>query len=106
MNITSMKCEKCGSERITFYRQLRSDNVWVVTARCDNMHIPNMKKIFYPVADFKISKLPQWPIPKAPKPQRQLSMLEQIVEDAKKEYKPQQPYTNFPFPVRNDDNQS
>ena len=101
MNITSMKCEKCGSERITFYRQLRSDNVWVVTARCDNMHIPNMKKIFYPVADFKVSKLPQWPIPKAPPPQ--MTMLEKFTTKESKP-KPTQPYTNFPFPVRNDDN--
>lgn len=104
MNISTMKCEKCGSERITFYRQLRSDNVWVVTARCDNMHIPNMKKIFYPVADFKIGKLPDLPKNKAP--QTQMTMLEQITEDARKQYKPKQPYTNFPFPVRNDDNQS
>lgn len=39
-------CEKCGSKNITFYRQMRRDHVWTVTARCENMHVPNKYKPF------------------------------------------------------------
>lgn len=46
------KCEDCGSEDITFYKQKRVDGVWVVTARCDKGHKPNKYKPFYPVYNF------------------------------------------------------
>lgn len=89
-------CEKCGSTNITFYRQMRVDHVWVVTARCEKMHIPNMRKIFYPVAEFKLGKLPD--LPKDKQPERQLTMLEQIEQEAREQYPIKQPYKNFPFP--------
>lgn len=53
-----MICHKCGSDKITHYRQVRSDGVSVVTARCENGHIPEKGKPFYSIALFEIDKLP------------------------------------------------
>lgn len=53
-----MKCDKCGSQKITYYKQQRKDKIWVVTARCDNDHHPISGKPFYPISKFDISKLP------------------------------------------------
>jgi hypothetical protein len=58
MNIT---CEKCGSTTIKFYRQIRSDGITVVTARCENGHSPNKYKPFYPVYNFHLDELPLLP---------------------------------------------
>lgn len=56
-----MKCDKCGSETILFYRQIRVDGVTVVTARCDKGHNPNKYKPFYPIYNFDLKKLPLLP---------------------------------------------
>lgn len=53
-----MNCDRCGNGEITFYKQLRSDGVWVVTARCANGHHPKTGKPFYPISQFNISALP------------------------------------------------
>lgn len=53
-----MKCHRCGSTDIQHYRQLRSDRVWVVTARCENDHAPEKGKPFYSIALFDIASLP------------------------------------------------
>lgn len=37
----SEKCQVCGNGKITHYRQIRKDGVSVVTARCENGHIPS-----------------------------------------------------------------
>lgn len=50
-------CHVCGSTNIRFLKQKRTDGVWVVTARCDNNHIPEKGKPFYPVANFDLGKL-------------------------------------------------
>jgi hypothetical protein len=52
-----MKCDKCGSEKITYYKQRRKDKVIVVTARCENNHHPVTGKPFYPISQFDISAL-------------------------------------------------
>lgn len=54
-------CHICGSDKITHYRQIRVDGVAVVTARCENEHIPEKGKPFYSVALFNISDLPLLP---------------------------------------------
>lgn len=82
MNIT---CEKCGSVKIAFYKQKRVDGVWVVVARCENGHNPNKYKPFYPVYNFHLEDLPE--LQAVPKAERQLTMLEQILEDAQKDYR-------------------
>jgi hypothetical protein len=51
----------CGSKKITHYRQIRKDGVPVVTARCENGHIPERTRPFYPVAQFDVWKLPPLP---------------------------------------------
>ena len=53
-----MKCHICGSTSITHYKQKRRDGVWVVTARCENDHIPEKGKPFYSIALFDIASLP------------------------------------------------
>ncbi len=78
-------CEKCNSKKVTFYKQQRIDGVWVVVARCENGHTPNKYKPFYPVYKFKVDELPN--VETAPKAERQLTMLEQILRDAEQEYK-------------------
>lgn len=78
------KCEDCGSEDITFYKQKRVDGVWVVTARCDKGHKPNKYKPFYPVYNFHLDELPE--LETAPKAPRQLSWEEQLREDYKNEH--------------------
>lgn len=92
-----IKCEKCGSTNITFYRQMRCDYYWTVTARCEKMHIPNKYKIFYPVKDFDLAKLPD--LPKDRQEERQLTMLEQIEQEARIQYPEKPPYKNFPQPI-------
>ena len=57
----SEKCHICNSYQIKHYRQLRRDGVWVVTARCENDHIPIKGKPFYSVALFDVDKLPILP---------------------------------------------
>lgn len=53
-----MKCDKCGSKNITYYKQQRKDKMWIVTARCENDHHPVTGKPFYSIAKFDLSKLP------------------------------------------------
>lgn len=54
-------CHICQSQNITHYRQKRKDGVWVVTARCENGHIPEKGKPFYSIAKFDIVSLPVLP---------------------------------------------
>lgn len=56
-----MKCDKCGNQKITYYKQCRKDGVWVVTARCENGHHPITGKPFYPISQFDIASLPILP---------------------------------------------
>jgi hypothetical protein len=94
------KCQECGSTNIKYYRQMRKDHVWVVTARCENWHHPIKGKPFYPVSDFVLRDLPD--LKNAEIEPRQLTMLEQIQEDARIQYPPVKekvPYKNFPLPV-------
>jgi hypothetical protein len=53
-----MRCDKCGSTAITYYKQRRKDGVIVVTARCENDHHPITGKPFYPISQFDIASLP------------------------------------------------
>lgn len=53
-----MKCDKCHSQKITYYKQQRKDGLWIVTARCENDHHPITGKPFYPISKFDLSKLP------------------------------------------------
>lgn len=53
-----MKCHVCKSDSIQHYRQMRRDGVWVVTARCENGHIPEKGKPFYSISLFDVSTLP------------------------------------------------
>jgi len=53
-----VSCDKCNSAEITYYRQLRKDGVWVVTARCENGHHPITGKPFYPISQFDLKSLP------------------------------------------------
>lgn len=55
------KCHVCGSEKVTYYRQIRIDGVTVVTARCENDHSPIKGKPFYPVYNFHVDELPLLP---------------------------------------------
>lgn len=80
-----IRCDKCQSENVKFYKQRRVDGVWVVVARCEHGHNPNKYKPFYPVYNFHLDTLPE--VETAPKAEYQLSMLEQILKDAEQEYK-------------------
>ncbi len=51
-------CNVCQSTTVTHYKQQRRDGVWVVTARCENGHIPEKGKPFYPISQFDIHALP------------------------------------------------
>jgi hypothetical protein len=51
-------CYKCGSRKITYYRQIRADGEAVVTARCENDHSPVKGKPFFPKALFNVRALP------------------------------------------------
>lgn len=53
-----MKCDRCGTTEVKHYKQRRRDGVWVVTARCENGHIPETGRPFYPISQFDISALP------------------------------------------------
>lgn len=53
-----MNCHICNSSAITYYRQIRKDGVSVVTARCENGHIPEKGHPFYSVAKFNVFELP------------------------------------------------
>lgn len=98
------KCHVCQSTKITHYRQIRKDGVTVVTARCENGHIPQKGKPFYPVYLFKVDKLPLLGGDEIPsKPVQQLTMLEQ---NPVKKYppmpKPKYTGVNFPYPVEDE----
>lgn len=53
-----MNCHICYSANITYYKQRRVDGVWVVTARCENNHIPEKGHPFYSVTKFNLNTLP------------------------------------------------
>jgi len=53
-----MKCYQCSSTKITYYKQRRKDGKYIVTARCENNHIPVKGKPFYPLYKFDVNKLP------------------------------------------------
>jgi len=53
-----MICDKCGNSTISYYRQIRKDGVTVVTARCENDHIPETGHPFYSIAQFDVMSLP------------------------------------------------
>lgn len=50
-------CYKCGSRKVTHYKQIRSDGEIVITARCENGHSPVKGKPFFPKWQFDLSKL-------------------------------------------------
>lgn len=54
-------CHICQNATITHYRQKRVDGVTVITARCENGHIPEKGRPFYPLALFDITALPVLP---------------------------------------------
>lgn len=87
-----MKCDKCGSDKITHCRQTIKDGRVVVTARCDNGHHPVTGKPFYPQYLFKLDELP--PLPTADEPDI-MPMFESLPVITKTP----QPYRNFPFPL-------
>lgn len=85
-----MKCDKCGTDKITYYRQTIKGGRKVVTARCENGHHPTTGKPFYPQYLFKIDELPALP---------QTDEPETIPMFAPRPAAPKQPYRNFPLPT-------
>lgn len=77
-----MKCDVCNSEKITYLKQVRVDKVVVVTARCENNHIPEKGKPFYSIHNFNLSKLDT------------LNNFQKKFEEKKKS-----PYRNYPLPI-------
>lgn len=77
-------CHVCGSKKVKHYRQMRSDGKSVVTARCENGHIPEKGKPFYPKWQFNIDALPplsssannEQPELFAPKPAEELDLIQ------------------------------
>jgi len=87
-------CHVCSNKTITFYKQIRTDGVAVVTARCANGHIPEKGKPFYSVHLFDLKKLP--PLRKDEN-EKQMTFIRERVEEVKKITK--YPYRNFPVPI-------
>ncbi len=89
----SDKCDKCGSGKITYYKQTIKGGRVVVTARCENGHHPITGKPFYPQCNFKMGELPN--LPKADEPET-IPMFAPlpIVQQLK------QPYRNFPQEIK------
>jgi hypothetical protein len=54
-------CYKCGSRKITYYRQIIANGKTVITARCENDHSPVKGKPFFPKWQFNIRALPLLP---------------------------------------------
>lgn len=77
-----MKCDVCNSEKITYLKQVRVDKVVVVTARCENNHIPEKGKPFYPITEHDLIKLDS------------LDNFNKRLEEKKKS-----PYRNYPLPI-------
>lgn len=88
-----MKCDKCGTDKITYYRQTIKGGRKVVTARCENGHHPTTGKPFYPQYLFRVEELPA--LPKADEPDI-IPMFESLPVITQK---PKQPYKNFPYPT-------
>jgi hypothetical protein len=59
--MTDITCYKCGSRKITYYRQIRADGVPVVTARCENDHSPVKGRPFFSTQLFNVRALPLLP---------------------------------------------
>lgn len=99
----SEKCHICNSYEIKHYRQLRRDGVWVVTARCENGHIPIKGKPFYLVALFDVDKLPVLPSQDGDTKQVDMFKYQPQKQEQIKKYPslPIPPPTgrNFPLPI-------
>ena len=100
------KCHICNSYEIKHYRQIRKDGVAVVTARCENGHIPIKGKPFYPVYLFDVGKLPLLPsqINDAQTDMfvvepKQIKTVEQPIKKYPPMPKPKTTGVNFPIPV-------
>lgn len=96
-------CHKCGSRKITYYRQLRADGVPVVTARCENDHSPVKGKPFFSTRLFDVRKLPLLPSQaqmELPQPKR-LQLPEVKIPFYPKPTRPirREPDKNIPLPV-------
>lgn len=94
-----MKCEKCGSEKITYYKQIIKSGRVYVAARCENGHSPIKGKPFYPVWQFDVSKLPKLPSDEEQEEKQEELFLFQLPKSTEK--KTTQPYKNFPQPIEN-----
>lgn len=100
-----MKCHICGSKVITHYRQIRKDKVAVVTARCENDHIPEKGRPFYSVENFHIDELPLLPSQASDPIAQQVEMFKAQEKEVKQIFKypsmprPKTTGRNFPIPV-------
>lgn len=88
-----MKCDKCGSDKITYYRQTIKGGRVAVTARCEKGHHPITGKPFYPQYLFKIDELPALPKADETDIMPMFESLPVIIQ------KPKQPYRNYPIPT-------
>ncbi len=101
-------CHICKSTKIVHYRQIRRDGVTVVTARCENCHIPVKGKPFYPIYLFKLNELPLL-VGEEEKPVTQMTFTQATpapVEPQKKYPRmpmPKPSGINIPLPIENDD---
>lgn len=103
----SEKCQVCGSGKVTHYKQRRKDGVWVVTARCENGHIPIKGKPFYPLYLFDIKSLPVLPIQESTIEQEEMFKVREVKQvwnpEPIKKYpsmpKPKLNGRNFPLPI-------
>lgn len=92
-----MKCHICNSQKITHYRQIRKDRVAVVTARCENGHIPEKGKPFYPVYNFHVDELPLLPSQRTDPIAQQVEMFKAQEQEVRQIFK----YPPMPRPVSN-----
>lgn len=95
-----MKCDKCGNEKITYYRQIIKGGRVYVTARCGNGHSPKKGQPFYSMANFDVDKLPLLPKDEDFQEQQEELFLSKPITTLKPTPPPQKfPYKNFPIPV-------
>jgi len=96
----SDKCHVCGSTKITHYRQIRKDGVAIVTARCENGHIPLKGKPFYPVYNFHVDELPLLPSQASDPIAQQVELFKAQDKEVSQVWK----YPRMPRPVLNGKN--
>lgn len=91
------KCCECGSQEITYYRQIRADGITVVTARCANDHHPLRGHPFYSVLDFNLDTLDLLPSQRNDPIAKQVEMFKAQEKEVKQIYK----YPPMPRPKSN-----